>query len=281
MVQGREEAVLPRMATQTGDEPTALRVWNTNNAAAYTLEWDDSKFIFKKDASLDVLVNPDSQTTAGEILDAEAATIGELNDLINADSATSFWFAAIVDSLRAYDTTDLDTLSETAVTRDGVDLKWDVSELNIYVLCMGQEGLSLAVGNEAPARQSSLNDNAGREPSASPTSLPALLTSEAADNVLRQARVGRLSKITSNITSAGTITLSVYNASQAEDGDPTQTRVQKTSAVEQTWEFIANELESTAGRRLVIAATGSGATTLSAGTLQLLGTVGAPGQVAS
>ena len=275
------ETVLPRMATQTGDEPTALRVWNTNNAGAYTLEWDDSKFIFKKDAALDTLVNPDSGTTAGEITDAEAATIGAFADLVNANSSTSFWHAAIVDSLRAYDTTDIDTLAETAVTRDGVDLKWDVSELNIYVLCMGQEGLTLAVGGEAPARQSTVNDNAGREPSASPTSLPALLTSEAADNVLRPARVGRLSKITSNLTSAGTILLSVYDASQSADGDPIQTRVQTTSATEQTWTFGANELVSSCGRRLVIAATGSGATALSAGTLQLLGTVGAPGQAAS
>lgn len=110
--------------TLTGDQGVALLIWINPNifgagAVAEITVSSAALFTFQINGVDDVRVNPGG-LNAGQIADAEAATLGAVRDLINATSATSGWGARLASSFADGDTTDILPITETTVTENGI-----------------------------------------------------------------------------------------------------------------------------------------------------------------
>lgn len=205
---------LNQRVTLTGDEEVAVNVWYTG-AARGEITWDATKFSFEEDDSLDASVNTGG-TTAGEITDAEAATLGAVVDAINGDTDGN-WHANIAAGFRDSDTSDLLAITETTVTRDGIQgatgavkkgVGWDQSDLStdLFVACIGAE----ADNNTGGAGRAS-ESNIRRQRDVGETAT-------FGDDLNPLDTMGRVYQFLATVGSAtGVMGITIYSAKQSDD----------------------------------------------------------------
>lgn len=269
-------------ATLTGDETPALQVWYTGTAAA-TFVWNATKFQFLEDASLDTSVNTGG-TTDGEITDAEAATLGAVVALINADT-DGHWHARLVAADTGADTTDLLAVTSSAVTANGIAsgggavkgcVAWDHTDLGaaIFCGCIGPEmddSLNMAARCSASGlrnRRRDINDDD---------------VAEVGAVIDTTARIYQITATLGDAGPTGPCKLLVYSLAQGDtlaSGTLVATLPTFTNDTEATVTYEPPaDLRSDYGERLVVLATdGASFDNL---TVQIVGAYGDPGELAS
>lgn len=268
-----------RQITLATDVSIALRIWYrgegvaTIDVGASSVGAASGDMTFLIGGVADVRVNPDSGVDPGSIDEsAEATTIGAMADLINANSDTSFWFAALVDSLRASDSTDTLAINTGAVdSQNGVKVFWDSSAILRGMVCIGAEALGDDFG-PAWARVSSQAGLSARDPGTTTAALTNVAT-ENVDNEVRLDTASRLKRILATIGIAGAPTIGIYSCTQFAD-----TLLQTIAFTEDTEEdhtFGDNEIISDLGARIVVATVDA----VDAWDITLAGFWGEPGEI--
>jgi len=273
----------PYISALTGDEAVAMLIWNTGPDGGQVI-WNATKFTFY-DAStgtdLDTSLNTGG-TADGEITDAEAATLGAVVDLINADT-DGYWHARILSGFRDSDTSDLLAVTVSVVGPNGIasgggalkgGVAWDLSDLGAvpYIACIGPEmdtdlpGAGRVSTSNVRNRRDVLDDGFG-------AGLAVLET---------VARLYGFSITTGN-GAQSTVTLNVYSANQATAGAATATLLYSVALtddtlMDKTTTFAPPaDIQSKLGERLVIMLTSSHANDNLR--FQAIGSYGDPGQI--
>lgn len=267
-----------QQTTLAGDECPALLIWYTGPGAA-TFTWNATKFTFNVDAAADTSVNTGG-TVDGEITDAEAATLGAVVDLINADS-DGYWHARLVGAFRDDDTTDLKEVTSSAVTANGIAtgngaklgcVCWDTDDLDAgpRIACFGPEADDSLAG---AARLSAGNPYRNRD-----------IADDDLETIAPLKTMARLTRLKATLGDGGTgpLTIAVYSAAQGDTAATarllySRTFTEDTQAIE---EFNPPaELQSDFGERLVVVASSGAA--FDAVNVVAVGGYGDPGELAA
>ena len=218
----------------------------------------------------------------GEITDVEAATLGAVVTLINADT-DGYWHARIVSGFTDSDTSDLLEVTSVAVTENGITsgtgaknggICWDVSDL-VDDPFVGSIGPEMDTDLPAAARVSASNVRNNRD----------VLDSGFGSGLAVMETVARLYgyTITAGNGSGSSIYVNVYSAKQS-DTRATATLLYTSEALtedtllDKTNKFPPpTEIQSKQGERLVLSLLSG--TQLDALQCQFMGAYGDPGQI--